>query len=86
MAWAMSSLPVPDSPVISTEMSRTATFLTFSSTSFRPVEAPTMLSTRNSPSSSSRSERFSSMSWVCWSAFFTRYSSSSGSNGLVSMS
>ena len=59
MARAMSSLPVPVSPVMSTVESVGATLATRARTACRAGEAPTISSNMEALSSSSRSTTFS---------------------------
>ena len=83
MARAISSLPVPLSPRITTLESVSATVRTISSTCSILALVATMVSPWVSSLTFSRSRAFSSASARVWSALRTRFDRSSGSTGLV---
>ena len=84
-ALAISSLPVPLSPMISTLASVSATEAMVSITRWMPGADPRISLSAVCSTSRRRSSVFSTTSLRCSSAFFTSPSTSSGSNGFSTM-
>ena len=82
-APATTSLPVPDSPLISTVASDGATWATVSSSRSMAGLRPTMRLRSKRPASSARSARFSAFSRVCSMERSSVTRSLSKSSGLV---